>query len=182
MLHIHLLSLRLFLMPVTPAHCWTFPTTTATAFMYHGCRRVYAVQDRFMTLSVGSSLRIMPFYADTSLAHTYALRSASLTDSTSSWSASSTSAMDSHLRNCTPPGFPLRIITRTGSPPSTDQHEPSMEAGGTGAQNPLESSFTADPSLTLCESPVSGVGVICDGWCRSDPIPRPTVVRTICAL
>ena len=122
---------------------------------------------------------IIPFYADTPLVRNYALRSTSLFDSTSLWPAFSTSAIDSHLLNDTLSGSPLRIIANISSAPSTDQREKPMEAGGAGAQNPLGSSFTAEPSLTLCESPVSVVR--CDGWCMSDPIPHATVVSVICA-
>jgi hypothetical protein len=175
------MSFRLFLIPVTPAHCWTFPTTTATTFMYHGCRKVNAVQERIKTRSVGPSLPIpiMPFYADTSLVRNYALRSASLSDSTSLWFASNTSVINSHVLDDTLSGSPLRIITNISSAPSTDQHEKSMEAGGAGAQNPPGSIFMTEPSLTLCESPVSVVR--CDGWCMSDPNPHATAVSVICA-
>ena len=174
MLHTHLLSLRLFLIPVTPAQCLTCPITIATTFMFRGYRRANVVQKHSTTRLVGSSLPILSFYADTPL-----VRGNALGFVPESPSRRPPSSISGRLLTDPPSSdSPLRVITEIGSTFSTNHRETSVEADQRGTPSRQDSSCTTVLSPTRYDSPVP-VG-LCDGWCGYDIIPRATVVSAIC--
>ena len=172
-------------MHVTPAQCWTCPTTAATTFMYRGHRlgrmNTVLALTRIKTRWVGPLLP-MCYFAITPLARANALGLADFRDSSSRLPTPFTSAISNHLLDCTPSGSPLRISTKIGSTSSTSQRKTSMQAGRDDARNPQDSSFRTNlsESQTLLYDPPMDV-VRCDGWCGYDIIQHATVVRAICA-
>lgn len=167
------------MIPVTPGQCLTCPTTTATAFMFRGYRRVNAVPKHFKTRSVGPSLPILPFYADTPLVRGNALGFVGFPESPSRRPTSFVSAINSHWLNGSPSDSPLRVITEIGGTFSTAHRESSVETDQQGTPSRQDSTSTTILSPTRYDSPVPGV--LCDGWCGYDLIPRATVVSAICA-
>jgi len=148
-------------------------------FMFRGYRRVNAVQKHSTTRSVGPSLHILSFYADTPLVRGNAL--GLVPESPSRQPPSFGSAISSHLLTDSPlSDSPLRIVTETDGTFSTNHRETSVEADQHGTPSRQDSSCTTVLSPTRHDSPMS-VG-ICDGWCGYDIIPRATVVSAICVM
>lgn len=165
------------MIPVTPGPCLTCPITVATTFMFRGYRRANAVQKHSITRSVGPSLPILSFYADTPQVRGNAL--GFVPESPSRRPASLFSAISGHLVTDSPSSdSPLRIITEIGGTFSTNHRKTSVEAGQRGTPSRQGSSCTTIVSPTRYDSPVP-VG-ICDGWCGYDIIPRANVVSAIC--
>jgi hypothetical protein len=86
------------------------------------------------------------------------------------------SVMTSQWLNDAPSGSPLRIITGIDGISSMNQHKSSVDAEQ--QEGPLCSS--PEQVLSPNRQVASPIGT-CDGWCKYDPTPRPTVVSAICA-